>query len=65
MAKPQLEKLLSANPAAKKHETVIRETLQALRQMHQEGFGGEGYRLVPPFGEKQFGLKQASKRYSR
>jgi hypothetical protein len=49
----QLDDLLKANPKAKKNEKAIRTALRDVRQLRQEGFGGDGYTLAPPFGSKR------------
>ena len=53
MAKSLLKSLLKANPAAQKHEKAIREALKDVDQLRKDGFAGDGYRLVSPYGEKR------------
>jgi hypothetical protein len=54
MTKQKLVKrLLKANPKARKQEQVIRETMKDLAALRRQGFGGPGYRLIVPFGDKQ------------
>lgn len=48
----RLDKLLEANPIAKEAETVVREALDELEMLRRSGFGGNGFTLVSPFGEK-------------
>jgi hypothetical protein len=41
---------LRANPKAKKHEKVIKETIKALNTLKDTGFGNTGYRLGSAYG---------------
>jgi hypothetical protein len=50
MTKRDLDKHLRANPKAKKHSKVIKETLKALDSLKESGYGDEGYSLVSPYG---------------
>jgi hypothetical protein len=53
MSDTRLQDLLAENPAVANDEELIREVLASVRRLRREGFGGEGYRLVPPFGDKR------------
>ncbi|MHB1104239.1 MAG: hypothetical protein ACYC0C_16000 [Devosia sp.] len=57
--KPSLDELLKANPKAQKQEQVVRDAVRDLERLRKEGFGGRGYTLTPPFGEKRQGLQRA------
>jgi hypothetical protein len=51
--KATLDALLDANPMAKKQEQLIRAALRDVRKLRDQGISGEGYTLLPPFGEKR------------
>lgn len=53
MSKIAIDDLLTTNPKAKKHEKLLREALAEIKKLRAEGFGGEGYRLVSPYGDKR------------
>lgn len=50
MAKNALQKHLRANPKAKKHEGVIRDTIKALKSLKDSGFTQSEYTLGSPYG---------------
>lgn len=45
-----LEGLLTENPAVAEQRDTIRDTLRALKELREAGFGGDGYTLAPPYG---------------
>jgi hypothetical protein len=55
MAKSLLEKTLRANPRAKRHKIVIKDTLKALKALNAAGVAGGSYRLTPPYSKKPIG----------
>lgn len=56
--KPNLDELLEANPKARKQEQVVRDAVRDLERLRKQGFGGRGYTLAPPFGEKRQGIQR-------
>lgn len=44
--------LLEDNPRAKRDKDLIRQALRDLNRLRAVGIAGDGYSLLPPFGEK-------------
>lgn len=62
MAKNTLEKHLRANPKAKKHEGMIRDTLKALKELKDSGVTKSGYDLGSPYGGNRDPRDDASRK---
>lgn len=50
MTKAALEKHLRANPLAKRHAGLIKDTLKTIENLRKSGIVEAGYTLAPAFG---------------
>jgi hypothetical protein len=55
MTKSLLKKTLRTSPRARRHASVIEETLKALDALTAAGVVGGGYQLSPRYGKKPIG----------
>ena len=62
MSTKELDKLLENNPRAKKHERVIRETIEAIKKLEKSGISRSEYDLASPYGGKRTTNDQKARR---
>ncbi len=65
MERNQMNAVLAKNPRASRDRKVLREALEEIRRLRQDGVGGRGYTLTPPFGEKGAFRRIADKRRAK